>query len=360
MKKYAHSKTFTFEGRRYKVYGDTLEEVYTKMVIKKQELEKGQLTVHGDMTLKAWSDICVDTYKTNQKDITRSKYKSRMNHCIIEEIGEMKLKKIRPIHCQEVLNLQAGKSKRQIDEVYMTLRFLFRKALANGLITSDPTASLERPSGTKTTRRSITAVEEAAFLSACELDNRRTVFLIMYYCGCRPSEAIGCQGRDITKIDGYNMLHIRGTKTAKSDRLVPIDDKLYQKVKNVCGFDCLAVNQAGNKFNRKSWERAWAGLKHDMNIAMGCRVEDGELVGPYPLAKDFVPYCLRHTFCTNLQKQGVDIRTAQYLMGHSDIKMTANIYTHADTSTITEAAKLMHVIPDEIPKPETVENTKVV
>ena len=57
------------------------------------------------------------------------------------------------------------------------------------------------------------------------------------------------------------------------------------------------------------------------------------------LAVDLVPYCLRHTYCTNLQKKDVDLRTAQYLMGHTDIKMTANIYTHADTSTILKAAE---------------------
>ena len=67
-----------------------------------------------------------------------------------------------------------------------------------------------------------------------------------------------------------------------------------------------------------------------------------QLIAPYPLADDFVPYNLRHTYCTDLQKKGIDIRTAQYLMGHSDISLTANIYTHADNSTILEAAKIIN------------------
>ena len=68
-----------------------------------------------------------------------------------------------------------------------------------------------------------------------------------------------------------------------------------------------------------------------------------QLIPPYPLADDFVPYDLRHTYCTDLQKKGIDIRTAQYLMGHSDISLTANIYTHADNSTILETAKLINI-----------------
>ena len=75
-----------------------------------------------------------------------------------------------------------------------------------------------------------------------------------------------------------------------------------------------------------------------MNISMGCKVYRSQLVPPYPLAEDFVPYCLRHTYCTDLQKKGVDIRIAQYLMGHADIKMTANIYTHIDENTVLNVA----------------------
>jgi len=40
---------------------------------------------------------------------------------------------------------------------------------------------------------------------------------------------------------------------------------------------------------------------------------------------------LRHTFCTLLAEQGVQIKTAAVLMGHSDINTTARIYTHVDT-----------------------------
>ena len=41
----------------------------------------------------------------------------------------------------------------------------------------------------------------------------------------------------------------------------------------------------------------------------------------------------------DLQKKDVDIRMAQYLMGHADIKLTANIYTHTDTEMIVKVAE---------------------
>lgn len=46
------------------------------------------------------------------------------------------------------------------------------------------------------------------------------------------------------------------------------------------------------------------------------------------LAPDLEPYLLRHTFCTDCQAAGVPINVAKELMGHSDISVTAKIYTH--------------------------------
>lgn len=52
------------------------------------------------------------------------------------------------------------------------------------------------------------------------------------------------------------------------------------------------------------------------------------------VADDLTPYCLRHTFCTDLQRAGVPINVAKELMGHADIQTTANIYTHRDQGTL--------------------------
>ena len=43
-------------------------------------------------------------------------------------------------------------------------------------------------------------------------------------------------------------------------------------------------------------------------------------------------HMLRHTYATNLYRAGVDLRTAQQLLGHASIQMTANIYTHLEAA----------------------------
>ena len=42
------------------------------------------------------------------------------------------------------------------------------------------------------------------------------------------------------------------------------------------------------------------------------------------------PHVCRHTFCSNMAKSGMNPKTLQYIMGHSDIGVTLNTYTHVN------------------------------
>ena len=45
---------------------------------------------------------------------------------------------------------------------------------------------------------------------------------------------------------------------------------------------------------------------------------------------------LSHTFCTNMANAGMDIKNLQYVMGHSDVGVTLNVYTHASFDRAAE------------------------
>ena len=40
------------------------------------------------------------------------------------------------------------------------------------------------------------------------------------------------------------------------------------------------------------------------------------------------PHVCRHTYCTNMAMAGMNPKTLQYLMGHSEIGVTLDVYTH--------------------------------
>lgn len=44
--------------------------------------------------------------------------------------------------------------------------------------------------------------------------------------------------------------------------------------------------------------------------------------------RNITPHVCRHTYCSNMAKSGMNPKTLQYLMGHSDISVTLNTYTH--------------------------------
>ena len=287
--------------------------------------------------------MCIrDRYKVNQSEITREKYLQKLKSYVLNEIGALLIKDVTPIMCQRVLNLKSSKSKATINDTYQMLRFIFKYAKINKLINIDPTENLVKPSGYYNPRRSLTTSEEQHFLNVLNQHYVPIYFALMYYAGCRPSEASAVEFRDIVTRDGERYLHIRGTKTKAADRYVPIVDGLAKLLPHGSSpFELLCKNQQSKALNKDNKRRAWAHLSRLMNIDMGCKVYRNELLPPYPLATDISAYSLRHTFCTNLQKRGVDIRTAQYLMGHADIAMTANIYTHVDFELINQAAALM-------------------
>ena len=56
-----------------------------------------------------------------------------------------------------------------------------------------------------------------------------------------------------------------------------------------------------------------------------CEKYNEENIIPLPY---ITPHVFRHTFCTNMANAGMDLKSLQYLMGHSDTSVTLNVYTH--------------------------------
>ena len=336
MKAYKHKTTFTFENKRYQIYADTLEELAEKKIRKLMDL-KSKKQSESEMSVREWTYRCIDIYKTNHSEVTRKKYLYRVNHCILDHIGDYYIKDITPMRCQEVMNLQIGKSKTQVNEVYQALKFIFSHAVYNDLIEKDPTRTLIKPKGTHTPRRALTDQERTLFLDIASTERRYYCFLLMYYCGCRPLEACECKGSDLFENDGVPMLHIRGTKTKNADRNVPVPVKLWSLIKDTPKDEFIAVYGNGNHITYDNRKRLWRSLWNRMNIKAGTKTYRNKLQEPYLIPKDLTPYCLRHDFCSRLAKNGIDIRVAQKLMGHADIKLTANVYTHVDDDLLISA-----------------------
>lgn len=332
-KDYNYRLTFTYEGKRYTVRADDKAELYEKRARKLLELEQDSKILTPSTTVDKWAMTAYDTYKADVKGLPEMKM--RYNKYISPAIGVIPISKVTAIQCQNILNKCSGMSFSHCDKLRQELRFIFESALENDLIRKNPASKIKLPDCSKGSRRSITDDERTHLYAVYGSYKPFLLFILMIECGCRPGEACELLGRDIDH--KKKLLHIRGTKTKNSDRYVPIPDALYQTIKDTKPFDYISPNNAGRKHSEDSYNKLSRRLKRELNLSMGCRTYRNALVPPYPLADDFEPYCLRHTYCTDLCKAGVDVRTAQRLMGHATISITADIYTHVDMDQIMEA-----------------------
>ena len=340
MKKYKYRHTETYKGHRIDVRADDEKELAAKVALKKRDIDDGK-RAESRITLSQWFEKYLDVYKAGQSEVTRRSYVQRVRHCILDEIGSMPLRSIQPIDVQRVMNLQAGNSRTQVSEVYQALKSIFKYAAINHLIKEDPAENLiKAPYHTQHTRRALTPEERELVIKVASTDRRYYMYLLMLLCGCRPSEAVEIKGDDILTVPSKNplktqnrALHIRGTKTEKADRVVPLPNSLFELIRKTPRNEYVSCMSTGSKITKDKRERIWHSFRRALNIEMGAPMYRNAIVEDR-VASDLEPYCFRHEYCTDLARRGVDIRIAQKLMGHASINMTSNIYTNLSDDDI--------------------------
>ena len=354
-KDYGYKRSyFTYEGREYVSTGKTQREADKKAAAKKAALESGEVGLSGRMTVTRWADEWVETYKENSVgDSMLYAYKAYLG-IITDAIGDKPLRSIRDAELQKILNAQAGKSKSHVTKLRMTMKALFKQARISRLIPYDPAEGLALPASKSGARRSITPKERAAILRLAEKHYAGLWVKTMLYCGLRPGE---CRALDWRNIDFDEKLirveqsmkartkEIGAPKTASGVRDVPIPDKLYKdfcRLKGKPRSPVFVTPVSKERLDETYMKRQWKNFIRELNIMTGAELKRNKLE-MRTIASDLVPYCLRHTYGTDLQDAGVPINVAKYLMGHSDISVTANVYTHTTESAIKSAAEMLGI-----------------
>ena len=326
-------KTGRYDGLHYSVCGKTEEEAQNLFC----ESEYDEPGIGTNMTVSDWYQQWRRLYK-EPADLTAkslSAYDEKFRIYIHPAIGQKKLRDIREQDLQLILNSQAGMSHSHLVKLRSILQQMFRRARQSRLIAFDPAEDLQLPAYRRGTRRSLTDAERRAFLEVEPRHPGGILFYTMLCTGMRPGELAALQWQDVDfecneirvhqALESGSWRTIKAPKTAAGTRIIPLRAELRQRLLPLQGAPQapVFVNRVGNMHNRSSLLRLWQHIKADIGQAMNTEPAD-----------DLVPYCLRHTFCTDLQRVGVPINVAKELMGHSDISVTANIYTHRDTEVL--------------------------
>ena len=348
---------FKGEKERIEIMDKDLDAFLEKLHRAKYEHEKGIATVNGNSTVAKWAYEWLETYKVDILPKQKQRYKGIINNYIVPKIGAMHLKDVKQHHIQQVLNACKDMSKSHISVLYNALNGIFSKAVHCDMIAKNPCLGADKPNGTQGAMRALTSYEERIFLKVVNKHHRGIMFKLILKCGLRPGEvrALNVDRIDlkakILTVEGAvesGSKRIKETKTKSGERKVPIPDDFIDELKAALPKSGLAFpsRETGGVLSACSFMRSWHSFKRLMDIEAGAKLYRNAIVEPI-IDEAIVPYYLRHTYCTHLAEKGVDIRVAQYLMGHSDIGVTANIYTHVEQNTkmLTQAANLINSKP---------------
>ena len=347
--------TFSFGGKRYHVYGHTTTEAREKARARKALLEAGVKEVRGNETVSSWAKTWLEVYKA--ESVSPAWYKTMrgiVNGIIEPSIGTMRVRSVQPIDITRVLSTMAGRSDSYVHKVRIILNQIFEAAEDNGLTARNPVKGAKSPiCASKPARRTISVYERELTLKTANKHPRDGLFvLLMLYCGLRPQEAAVLRRSDLDY--SRQVLHV--TRALKSDgtvgapksaagvRDIPLPSVLIEFLQQ---FDFqpdeyLCVNAHGNRLSHTSIRGLWRRFRRAMELEHGTQVKRNALVEPH-LPPDFTPYLYRHTYCTDLQDAGVPLVVAARMMGHSDVKITARIYTHASADSFDDALARIEV-----------------
>lgn len=346
-------KTARYNGKKYEAVGKTELEAMKKLADKLSAARRGEEAIGGSMTVNSWYEQWMELYK-KPKGLTQKSlgmYDEKYNKYIKPAIGHLRMRDVKDVHLQKILNGQEGRSASHIKKLRMVMQEMFKRARQSRIIAYDPAELLELPAMKQGHRRAITDEERKAILAVADRHRSGLWILTLLYTGMRPGEtaALTWNSVDFER----NEIHVHVAKESGSKRIkkpktesgvrdIPIHADLIWRLKEAKGdpFSPVFPTQAGNFQNENSMRRMWTGFKRDLDIYMGAELKRNKIIKSV-VAKDLTPYCLRHTFCTDLQRKEVPINVAKDLMGHSDIQMTANIYTHKDTKTLHKGIALL-------------------
>lgn len=317
---------------------------------------KGVQIVGKSLTVEQWAYLWLERYKKSAVGVSQLKnYETLIRLHICPVIGYMDVKDVKPFHIQEVLERSPSRSKSNMDKLTGTLRQIFERAEINGMIERSPARSMIRPTCEDVHKRRALTRSEIKSLLATAAHHRAGLWVrIMLQCGARRGEATAICVGDIDKEN--HLLHIcrsieyatgnkgqvKGTKTESGERYVPVPNDLFsdmmqyiQNRKLKTGF--LFRNANGNNMSETKVRRLWSSFIRQWDLDEGAETYRNAIV-THAVDQDITPHYLRHTYATQLYRAGVDLKSAQYLLGHADIRTTANIYSHIDAEDVVDIA----------------------
>ncbi len=319
-------------------------------------------------TVDEWYQYWMETFKSNLSPNTIRNYKDRYRTDIKPKIGRMKLRDIKPMHCQQIFNsMYKDYSNGTMYQTYICLGSMLRSAVKNGLINSHPfDAVVMPPPKAKGDIHFLTADEQKIFEEEAGFTEKGNAYKLILQTGLRIGELIGltfdCVDFEKRTIRVEKQLEYRydigvwragPPKTSNSYRTIPMTQAAY---------DILSYEAGRRKYRKESPmldmeltyrdKRSGKMKSFNMRDLVFLSHRKGEPVknSTYNTAlykicekaglKPFCVHALRHTFATRCIERDVPPKTLQIILGHKQISTTMDLYVHVTEESLEKGIEL--------------------
>lgn len=365
---------------RKSFFGRTRAEAVRKREEYKTEYGLGLDMANREITLDAWLEKWSATYKVS------SDYDPYVNR-LRATLGPNQVRSIRPLHLRQTLHdAYEGKSTSSATKYRMIIKQVFSQAKINRIIMTDPSENLKLPKTVSGSHRALERWETDLIMDNWRVHHAGRWAMVMLLCGLRRGEmvaldwdAVDLENKTVTVSQTADLKKGKpriksGAKSESGVRTLPLCAPLISMLEETPiekrnGPVCRKAD--GKRVTSSGIDRGWDTFCKAMTriangekpIQTGRRTDrekqDPEVKPKEPaVVFDCLPHDLRHTYATALYDAGVDIKSAQYYLGHANVRMTIELYTHLTEEKENRARSSLTDYLDNWLNPPSLDNTE--
>lgn len=324
-------------------YGDSKKEAEEKRDKYLEGIKRGLDVNYDKITFnkifEEWFDVVLKP-TLSRSSYNRYEIQHRL-HIKPADFYNDKLKDIKSIDIQKYLN--GIKSNYTALRVYMLFTAFYRYCIKERLLIFNIMDNVTRPVYEKKEKKEVLTKDDInTLLNDFKSNDSLFIYVFALFSGLRQGEIMALTHKDIdltnktisvnkslnrTKVDGKFIVVINKPKTKQSIRQIPLLNNIVSPMKIHIQNEKLKHSKRDINFTENNLlftSNTCSALRGDRLTSRWKKYQEDANIFETTF------HALRHTFCTLLAEQGVPMKTASVLMGHSDINTTAKIYTHVD------------------------------
>jgi integrase len=324
--------------RRKKISATTRGQVVTRRNAVRADVDKGITPGDDRLTVAQLVEQWLQHRKGRVSAATLANYRTvAKRHITDTAVGRKRVSKLTSLDVSALLHdREETHSPRTVKLIRTVLGAAYRWGEEQGLVQRNPVRFTEGPRQRQTTHRAMTEEQARAVLEAAKGTRYEAAFALMLSLGLRPGECLGIRWSDVDlearTLTVHHGLKRDGTlgnvKNDGSRRLLSLPAELVPLLKAR-----MSAQEADRVRSAEYWHGGTDPLVFTTDV--GQPVSDRNLA-----QRDFAGICkkagvgtwhlheCRHTAATIMLTKGVPIEVVSKVLGHADIRMTANVYAH--------------------------------